>query len=535
MISSKISICGLHAVVVAAIVVPCLACGYLGWPGLHWDGGFYSSAILNAANSGVWELAGESLVFEWQGDLLLLNHGVLSVLLYGELLQCCDWQSLLGMFAATTALSGAAWYFAFIQLFGGYCGRKCDIALAGIAGCTAAALSMSLQGRPEQPALLLSALPFLFVYRAGWRHHLMYGVLIALLFTASPTCGLTAFAGCMWFLSTKTDTSIWQLTFRGLSVAAVAIFGVLAVLCLVPGGPIEWIRRFIDRTDPDKLTSSTGMLFSFIEPGKEADHFAPEFRPTVFFGVSGWLPFWNLMVVFLLTWCLGALISARRLLHALLLMAALLRLERSFVDYSYVVALLPGCWFVLRDLRRYDSNNAGLRRGGASIVCLFLIVNGCYLWINAAEAVLYRGAATEMKQLQELISSVCTADRSESGTKPAAGFVYSADQDLRILGPPSRRYVRLYSDVDDWRFENWRLSESTKKFLASEDMQVDLVVFPRSETDLNVIRIDGQEFRRVMRTRGAGKRIARLGMRDGVVGYAVDVFVRSATGHQAPD
>jgi len=221
--------------------------GGIGWPGLHWDASLFATPVINVATGKGWVFGSHTPAIVGLPDLAYDFHGLLHVIVYGVLLKAGTWSQFMflqGMINALTFLIYTAIYAVLLC--------RCErpglkpLATSVVLGSIPAVICLGLQGRPEQLAPLILAIPLVtFLFFSGKFTRLAsLGLCLGLLATLSPLAGIIFYTFCIGYCYVWNQAKFWPF------IHDLAICGLLgAVVCLAlvstatPFSLAEWIAN----------------------------------------------------------------------------------------------------------------------------------------------------------------------------------------------------------------------------------------------------------------------------------------------------
>ncbi|MFC1688657.1 hypothetical protein ACFL07_03240 [Pseudomonadota bacterium] len=235
--------------------------GLIQWPGLHWDASLFATPVLNVASGKGWQFGGFTPLLLTQSSEDYSFHGVLHVQIFGYLLGASTFEKLFLWSGMVNAATFVIWTFLFHRTL--HHNGRSGLIRPILFGLMAGVIALGLQGRPEQLALLLVAIPLILrEFSAPIRiFQISQYVLIGLLFTLSPASGVLYGMGILFWLSFKYENHNNRLLWRELIVAGLiaSAVPVLIVGLFCPFSVREWITNILFATKT--AMDFSGVLF----------------------------------------------------------------------------------------------------------------------------------------------------------------------------------------------------------------------------------------------------------------------------------
>ncbi|MFM7057324.1 MAG: hypothetical protein ACKO2P_10425 [Planctomycetota bacterium] len=443
------------------------------WPGLHWDAACYAPPILSAARGeGFAAAAYPSWNIRLEGTQT--HHGLLACLLYGQVLECSDWERLLFCYGFVNAGTCFVWWWIFSRqkYLGVWNGWKPAAIMAGVAaGC----LGVGLQGRPEHPAIVIAGIPFLLTSGSLIVRLCVLGVTTGLLFCCSPSAGVLGAAGVCLFLALRPDFSeqlFWK-RFCLTGLLGISTFGCTTLL--MPISLTEWLVSFA-RASQSTLDFSSHLV---------------RFQNGGLWGTSILAPFWNVAVIFYFSAISGLMFLRRRWSPLIVFWIIALKHYHVFTDYGYACGLLPLLRIFLAlaaatPLRSTPPQYPRIIRV-ASFVWLgsFLMVFVQYF----TEAIAYCQLPAVRPQIIQLFEQ---SSPDEGTPVPVIAFVASTQQSYVAVGQGRTDFVPVAENAVDG---NWTADEKIY-FEKRKAVPVFLMAPPELVRDREELSIDGVAYRK---------------------------------------
>lgn len=381
--------------------------GLIQWPGLHLDAAFFAPIVLNVANGRGWTYDSFPFFMVFHGDQNYDFHGILHVIVYGILLGASRWTSLFLWLALVNSITFLIYFFLYLRVL---CRNGVSSTLlAALFAVVPAVLCLGLQGRPEQLAPLLIALPFLLL-EVGFGERVFLFVLPvigALLILLSPLPGAIYCASLLLALtihSLRQPFSPEHLKSLGLGILCgiVLTFAIFEIFT-----PFD-LARWLHRTGAGGSTAFTGLRYLFNVA-------------TYKWGFTLIAPLWNTFLLLFFGVCLAALVARRHLfrpLHILALVVFALVFSKVLpvaLDYT-LVPFIPAAALVLLD-----------RKGHGWLFDAPWLSRRIVQWPLALFAILY---AYVFVQLAVLAGSRMAAGDSLSATRARLHQLISANGNL---------------------------------------------------------------------------------------------------------
>lgn len=443
--------------------------GSVGWPGLHWDAALYGTPVINAASGKGW-------IFGSYGPQLTLKptnaydfHGILHVFIYGILFRSDTWSRYILSQSIVNSITYFVYAIAYAYLFVRAYGVKlyCFIA-ALLLSSVAGVICIGLQGRPEQLAPLVLALPlasYLFVPRRLFLV-IALGISLGVLIVLSPLLGVFFSVFTLFYLF-GSNTGRFPAFLRS-AIACLAtgfLVSVVLLWILSPVSPLEWYLN----------------VFGYSQGAVNFEGLLLRLRGYKF-GFTFIAPLWNILVLFFVV--LGGIWlwrSKRSILSMLLFALSVAFFNEKMCDYSYS-SFVP---FALSLFLLESSSASPLRSKGSSLRLAYatlLLVAVAYVFILAS----YVGVAMSVPRAELSVTdaqrrfNVSPAGQDLLSGSSAVGFPAHTTPSMVILGDASAKFVSF----------NPTLHPSSDKALAEYEaktgLKVDWMVYPQIVTKINI-------------------------------------------------
>jgi hypothetical protein len=439
-----------------------MAFGFLHWPGLHLDAPFFAPVVLSVASGNGWFYDGYPFFMVFKGDQNYDFHGILHVIVYGVLLRCAQWDTLFAALALFNALTCIAYFFLYLRAL-----RRSGVSstlLASLFSVIPAVICIGLQGRPEQLAPLIIAIPFL-LRESGLGIGAQLGVIpvvSVLLILLSPLLGalyLALFPLALVIYSSWRPLSVgmWKPLALGTLVGLALLYFIFDIF--TPFSLAHWLQR----TSRGGSTAFVGLryLFDLIQYK---------------WGFTLVAPLWNTFLLGTSSLFLAALLARRHLLsrrHLLALLAVAILMSRLLpivLDYGFV-PFIPVVLLVLLDRKRCGWLSVLSWTPWRLILSLSAFMAMLYLFVfvqlavlSASHLVSGHSLTASRAKLHELISaqgSSSVLGRNDvvavnSLSKPSLIVFGGQDVGITGLGPASQtptnddlaqRYERMFDRV----------------------------------------------------------------------------------------
>lgn len=327
--------------------------GWLEWPGLHWDADLFCSALMNVALKNEWSFNSYSQFLITKPTNAYDFHGVLQIWFYAKLLHVRSWQQLSIAMAVVNILTFLIW----LLLYQNACwrrGRRLPWLQASLMALVPAVIVLGLQGRPEQLAPLLLAVPAM-TRELGW-HSVMRrsvdGITLGTLFLLSPLVGLMGCMGYSFWVAAERQFP-WNKRAEMLAPVLLLTFVVsaLGVSMISPIGFLTWLQNL-------RAGGST-VPFSWVIPNAKAWRW----------GTTLLAPFWSMVLAAAVLSALARWLRNRQLIVVAAAIAALIWVSQRGLDYSYT-PFLPMILLLWIDQRLLVPKQPRLRYLGLKLLPL---------------------------------------------------------------------------------------------------------------------------------------------------------------------
>jgi hypothetical protein len=464
---------------VILLVAPFYYLGSSSWPGLHWDASAYAPAILNAANNIGWQPGIYPVGENGQYSLKYEGHGFFSILIFGYLIPCQDWNMLLRTLGLFNGLAAALWFLIGKQYLQS---TKSIFSIdAFLLGILAGVVSVNLQGRPEYPAVILSSLPLLiriFTHNQAAQVLSIAGC-CGLLFTCSPQAGALSALGAAIFYGLSGDYN-FRIYGAKLAITGAVAFSIsfLLVYFFCPFTFIDWIRIMF-------MSGQRALDFR--------DHL---FRLDIYnqMGISTISPFWNIFTFAIVGLVVSSLIALNRWIALAFFSILSLYLWPKLTDYGLIYSFPMAICFVYNfyvapkskeKKLSYILLTAGLR--------VFLFSYTLALLQFFAESYTVSFYEQNLSLSSEKSKQIVTKEIGSLHDTGVVGFCWYPSCTLATLGDASSAFVALPINFED---SEWYPSSSG--FLRRHPAAVKLLIVPAEIGKFHdVLKISDTTYRRV--------------------------------------
>lgn len=405
------------------------------WPGLHWDAWLYSPAVINVAGSDSWTsgilAASAERLASGRHDF----HGFLSIVIFGSLLRCSSWPEFVRILLISNGLAASLWFLTAVAAR-----RKCGVcglAIPFLTGVMAGVIAAGLQGRPEHPAIFITAIPILtWAYSDSVFAQLMAASITSgLCCVTSPQAGMLSSIGIAVLTAfNRSNARRYFVRFAATGVGALLTAIVFTAL-FAPFTFFEWFSNV--RTFSGGALDYSKVLFRF-----DLENLM---------GRSMVVPFWNVIVLFHGGVIFCCLLRLERWLSALWMAATTWFLLPLLADYGYSFAfpcLLTIMTPMQTRLGLFSNLPAGpvwYRRFQISLLLTYVLA-----WMQfAGEAwTVYRSGRSISvchEQLQRFLSETA-GPQTRIGE---IGLLHHWSCSIVVLGDASHRYIYLAPRFDN--------------------------------------------------------------------------------------
>ncbi|AFY28431.1 hypothetical protein Cyagr_1253 [Cyanobium gracile PCC 6307] len=389
-------------ILVAIVALVILWFAWIEWPGLHSDATFFAPPVINVATGKGWSFGGYLPFFVLKGNDLYDFHGLLHILLYGVLLRCKTWESLSIWMGVVNAFTFLLYYALYRR-----CLRISEIGipfLAVLFAIVPVVIAIGLQGRPEQLALPLMALPLLLHGRVqpygAWLR--ASGAITGLVVLASPLLGAVYAAGLIiasWILDPQ--TVFQRLLHIAMALLILVLTVVLVIGAFTPYDALSWALRTVQTGS--MAFDSRKFLFGF---------WAYRWGFTII------APLWNLFTIFALGVSAWALARLRYFLPLVFGMIVIMLATPRMLDYGFLPFLpLALCGLCYRNAYisvadKWLPDQRFLLKLASIWSLLFAYVMVAWLVISIHPGVHFHSAATSRLALEQWLPRELREDGS---------------------------------------------------------------------------------------------------------------------------
>ncbi len=443
--------------------------GWVGWPGLHWDAALYGPPVINVASGKGWIFGSYGPQVTMRPTVAYNFHGILHVFIYGVLFRADTWSRYILAQSIVNSFTFFAYALAYAYILVRACGVKlyCFIA-ALLLSSVAGVICIGLQGRPEQMAPLVLLLPlasFLFISRRRFLV-IALGISLGVLVTLSPLISVFFSVFTLFYLcGSNTGGSLALLRTSVAYLATGFIVSVMLIWILSPVSPLEWYLNVFGVSQA--TVNFEGLLLRL-----------RGYR----FGFTLIAPFWNILVLFLLTFGGVWLWRSKRSIASMLLFTlSAAFFNEKMCDYSWS-CFIP---FALGLYLLEYSSRSSLRSSGSSL----RLINVALLLLSATYVLVLASYVTTAMSVPLVELSAAEAQRrfniSPAGQalasgSSAVGFPSLTTPSMVILGDASAKFVSFNPSLDP------SSDKALAGYEAKTGLQVEWMVYPQTMTKVNV-------------------------------------------------
>jgi hypothetical protein len=450
------------------------------WPGLHWDAWLYSPAVINVASSNVWTSGIHAVSAERLASGRHDFHGYLSIVVFGALLRCSTWPEFVRILLISNGVTASLWF-----LTAAAARRKCGaggLVVPLLTGIMAGVIAVGLQGRPEHPAVFITAIPVLIWACSDSVLLQLLGAAITsgLCCVTSPQAGMLSSIGIAVLTAFRSGSHrIHLFRFAATGVGAL-LTAVLFTTLFAPFTFFEWFSNV--RSFSGVALDYSKVLFRF------------DFESLM--GLSMVAPFWNVIVLFHGAVIFCCLLRLRRWMSAIWMTAAAWFLLPLLADYGYSFAF-PCLLTIMTPLQTRLGLFSDLpavpvwyRRFQVSVLLMYVLA-----WVQfAGEAwAVYRSGRSISACHQQLQSFL-----QETAGPPARigeiGLLHHWSCSIVVLGDASHRYIYLAPSYDN---HSW-LQRDRDFFSLTGGPPEYLIHLPENAAPPEVFHFENTIFDRIM-------------------------------------
>lgn len=442
--------------------------GSIGWPGLHWDAALYGTPVINVASGKGWIFGGYAPQVTLRPTNTYNFHGILHAFVYGSLFGSSTWaryiftQSIIN--AVTFFIYSIFYVWLLVKSYGikFYC-FVIALLLSSIVGI----VCIGLQGRPEQLAPLLLALPLASLLLLSRKIHLAIALClsISLLIILSPLLGIFFAVMVLFYLYGSSHN---MLVLLGTSIAVLGsafLISLILISIISPISPLEWYVNVFG------VSQSSGNFSGLLLRIRENR-----------WGATMIVPVWNILVVSAITtggvWVWR---SKRNLLSIILFALLAIFFNEVMCDYSYLSFIpfsLALCLCNSSRIFSLYSRGQSLRlvKFAVLIICTFYIyVLASYLLVPLIVPRSELSAADALRSF-----SVTPAGKALASGSSAVGFPALSTPSMVILGDAGEKFVSFNPSLG-------RSSDaSVTEYEGKTGNKVTWMVYPQTATKANI-------------------------------------------------
>lgn len=413
----------LGAAIIFFVICYLILFGRIEWPGLHIDAPMYSTASINVARNFGWRFGGYTDRLIWKPEGLYDHHGVLQVILYGQIFKTIDWLR----YNAANTFVNIATYLLYVFLLSRVLQRSLRSPSLPLASCAALLpilLQLGVQGRPEHLITPLIVLPYLAYELSGSLKRAFWVSIptAALILLTSPMVGL------MFLVLVMVCVLALRPLRKALFPIALLLGGssLLAALILQVATPFNIVLWIKNISNASKI-----WVLTFPIEGTLAN-----FKSGILGGSFPSLA-WNWSIFFLIIVVVCTLLEHRKWLALALFAGMGYYIADRASDYNYI-AFLPLAWLAFCDVRlshplapiKYLSG-----RGHVFLISLitaiYLTWFGTYVVISSAIAL----SQTDATQARTLIEQQLKKDPQWNDSY-AMAYSFMQTPSFVVLGTP---------------------------------------------------------------------------------------------------